>query len=452
LKYDVVIIGGGISGLMSAYNLITNKPELKVCIIDKGKKLDKRLCPASDKVGCLNCKVCNITCGISGAGAFSDGKFSIGTSYGGTLANEVGEGFALEKITQVDNILTNFLAKEDLPKVYYSNEELQLKCLQNNLRLLGMTTRHYGTDGNSKVMSKLFEFLINNGIEFFTEKDVKSVEKVNDKWHFKDLDLYSNYLIIATGRGGSKFVTSFCNDNEITMSCNNVDIGVRVEMPDIIWKEFSEKIYEPKILYKKNRMFCFNQGGIVSAENNNGVITANGHAFSDPKLKTNNCNFAILSSIRFTEPFDNPTEYAENISKLSNLIGDGNVIVQRFGDLLNGRRSTELGIKNNSVCPTMKATAGDIGLVLPYKILKNIIETIKAFDKIAQGTANDDTLLYACESKYYSIKPSFINNGFEVMHNAFIVGDGSGVSRGLSQSGAMGLICSDKILDKISQV
>ena len=284
---------------------------------------------------------------------------------------------------------------------------------------------------------------------------MEKAEQTAEGWHILPLDIHCRFVILATGRGGSKFVKKFCKMNKIHTKSNSVDIGVRVEMDDEIWSGFSKKIYEPKILYKTKtfedrcRMFCFNKNGVVSAENNNGVITANGHAYSESGFQSNNCNFAILSSIRFTEPFDSPTEYAENISKLSNFIGGGNVLVQRFGDLVHGRRSNDHRIAQNSVHPTMKATAGDISLALPHRILTNIIETIIALDTVAQGTANDDTLLYACESKYYSVKPDFLNHSFEVADHAFIIGDGSGIARGLSQSAAMGIICTDEILKRV---
>ena len=242
-----------------------------------------------------------------------------------------------------------------------------------------------------------------------------------------------------------------CRQFGISMKSNAVDIGVRVEMKDAIWREFSSRIYEPKILCRtktfedRTRMFCFNQGGIVSAENNDGVVTANGHSFADPAKKTENCNFAILSSIRFTEPFNNPTEYARSFSKMANLIGSGNVLVQRFGDLIRGRRTNDHRLGQNTVIPTLKATAGDLSLALPHRILTNIIETIYALDKVAPGTANDDTLLYGLESKYYSIKP--VHDGdFRIFEGIYLIGDGSGICRGLSQSGAMGLYVADRIL------
>ena len=265
--------------------------------------------------------------------------------------------------------------------------------------------------------------------------------------------LRAKKLVIATGRNGAEFVGELCRRFGIAMKSNAVDIGVRVEMKDAIWREFSSRIYEPKILFRtktfedRTRMFCFNQGGIVSAENNDGVITANGHSFADPAKKTENCNFAILSSIRFTEPFNNPTEYAKSFSKMANLIGNGNVLVQRFGDLIRGRRTNDHRLGQNTVIPTLKATAGDISLALPHRILTNIIETVYALDRVAPGTDNDDTLLYGLESKYYSLKPDH-DRDFRIYDNVYLIGDGSGICRGLSQSGAMGLYVADRILGR----
>ncbi len=452
--YNTAIIGGGIGGLMAAYRLKKNNPDSKVIIFDSGHMIDKRTCPASKNKGCIHCKICSITSGFAGAGAFSDGKFNLGTAYGGTLGEVIGDDVAMEYINEVDNTLKHF-AGDDYPQLYLSNEELKLKCLQNNLRLLDMNVRHLGTDKNLLTMKHLIEWLYENNVELIADTFIQKIEKKGENYSIiaenKEIVLSEN-VIIATGRGGAKFVSDFCNENNIEMFSNSVDIGVRVEMKDIIWKEFSSQIYEPKILYRtktfedRTRMFCFNQGGLVSAENNHGIITANGHSYAQKEKKTENCNFAILSSIHFTEPFNKPTEYAENIAKMANMIGNGNVLVQRFGDLIRGRRTNEHRLGQNTVIPTLKATAGDLSLVIPHRMLTNIIETIYALDKVAPGTANDDTLLYGCENKYYSIRPK-TNKNFELIKGVYLIGDGSGITRGLSQAGAMGIYVADKITE-----
>ena len=454
-KFDTVIIGGGIGGLMAAYRLRKNAPDMKIAITERGNELNKRVCPASKNNGCVHCQICSITSGFAGAGAFSDGKFNLGTAYGGTLGEELGDDVANHYINEVDKILNEYCTS-GVPQVFKSNDELRLKCIQNNLRLLDMNVKHLGTDNNYLTMQNLINALREDGCELFSFYDCDNIEKNDGGYavHYANGQAFEcKNIIIATGRSGANFVSGFCKANGVKMRSNHIDIGVRVEMKDIIWREFSSKIYEPKILYKTKtfedrcRMFCFNQGGLVSAENNHGIITANGHSYAQPEKKTDNCNFAILSSIRFTEPFNQPTEYAENISRLANMIGKNNVLVQRFGDLIRGRRTNEHRLSQNTVIPTLKATAGDISLVLPHRILTNIIETIYALDKVAPGTANDDTLLYGCESKYYSIRPEFMNNKFELIDNVYIIGDGSGICRGLSQSGAMGIYVADCITD-----
>ena len=456
MQYDVIIIGGGIGGLMAAYGLRKQNESLRIAIAEKGRMVEQRKCPAVGGRSCVYCPVCSITSGFAGAGAFSDGKFNLGTAYGGTLGEELGENLAMRYIDAVSEVLDRF-TPEGLPiKMYGSNEALKLKCLQNNLRLLDMNVKHLGTDNNLLIMSNLIRWLQENRVDLLPNTDVIEVLPADGGYRLmtSSRSLTAEKLIIATGRNGAEFVGELCRKFGIPMKSNAVDIGVRVEMKDAIWQEFSSQIYEPKILCRtktfedRTRMFCFNQGGIVSAENNDGVITANGHSFADPAKKTENCNFAILSSIRFTEPFNNPTEYAKSFSKMANLIGSGNVLVQRFGDLIRGRRTNDHRLSQNTVIPTLKATAGDLSLALPHRILTNIIETIYALDRVAPGTANDDTLLYGLESKYYSLKPGH-DSDFRIYDNIYLIGDGSGICRGLSQSGAMGLYVADRILEHL---
>ena len=459
--YDVVIVGGGIGGLMTAYGLVTNsKTKQKIAIIEQGNELTKRRCPMTTTKGaCAHCSTCAITHGIAGAGAFSDGKFNMGTAYGGTLKDELGEELTMKYINKLDHILSMYAA--DYPEMYKSDDGLKLECLQHNLTLLDMNVRHLGTDKNYDTMLALYNDLKDNyGVEMWTgcKCELLVQSKAKDKFITMITKGDNNYflearkLVVATGRSGAEFVKKLCKEFNVCVEANAVDIGVRVEMPDLVWKKFSDKIYEPKILCRTTtygdscRMFCFNQGGIVSAENNGGIITANGHSYADKAKKTQNCNFAVLSSTHFTEPFNQPTEYAENIARMANMIGAGNVIVQRFGDLKQGRRTNAHRLAQCTTTPTLKATPGDLALVLPHRVLTNIIETLEALDKVAPGTANPDTLLYGVESKYYSLKPKH-NEYFELVPGLYLIGDGSGICRGLSQSGAMGLYVADCIIN-----
>lgn len=458
--YDVVIIGAGIGGLMTAYGLVTNsKNKLHIAIIEQGKELAKRSCPMTiTKGACMHCSTCAITHGVAGAGAFSDGKFNMGTTYGGTLKDELGEECTMKYINKLDKILAKFAV--DYPDMYESDDELKLECLRNNLTLLDMNVRHLGTDKNYETMLALYNDLkIWHGVEMITGSTCTGLSREADGSFLLAVSngftihyMQAKKVVVATGRSGADFVKRLCADFDIDVEANAVDIGVRVEMPDLIWKKFSSKIYEPKIHYRTKtygdncRMFCFNQGGIVSAENNGGIITANGHSYADKVKKTQNCNFAVLSSTHFTEPFNQPTEYAESIARMANMIGDGNVIVQRLGDLKLGRRTNAHRLAQCTTIPTLKATPGDLALVLPHRVLTNIIETLEALDKVAPGTANPDTLLYGVESKYYSLKPKH-NKHFELVPGLHLIGDGSGICRGLSQSGAMGLYVADCIIN-----
>lgn len=454
MMYDVAIIGGGIGGLMAAYRLIKEKPNLSVVVIDKGRALDKRKCPLSNHLvdKCIKCKQCAIMEGIGGAGAFSDGKFNITTEYGGWLQEYLGDDVTMKYINQVSQILNEFGATQ---KEYYPNDEIKLECLKHDLHLLQATVKHLGTDGNFKVMSNLMDFL-NKNITVITEDAVKDVIIAEKKIICdKSEDITYKDLIIAVGRSGSEWFEDWCSRNNLPVTNNQVDIGVRVELPRIIFADMSKKIYEPKIVYRTpshgdtTRTFCFNDGGEVVIENNDGLLTVNGHANSNPELKTKNSNFAILATQRFTQPFNKPIAYAKHICKLANMTAGGGVIVQRFGDLVAGRRTNEHRLAQSTVKPTLNAVAGDLSLCIPKRQLDNIIDTIYALDKVAPGTANYDTLLYGVEAKFYSIKPQFIDDKFQILPNIYAIGDGAGVTRGLAQAGANGLYVADAILDSI---
>ena len=454
MMYDVAIIGGGIGGLMAAYRLIKEKPNLSVVVISKGRDLDKRKCPLSNHLvdKCIKCKQCAIMEGIGGAGAFSDGKFNITTEYGGWLQEYLGDDVTMKYINQVSQILNEFGATQ---KEYYPNDEIKLECLKHDLHLLQATVKHLGTDGNFKVMSNLMDFL-NKNITVITEDAVKDVIIAEKKIICdKSEDITYKDLIIAVGRSGSEWFEDWCSRNNLPVTNNQVDIGVRVELPRIIFADMSKKIYEPKIVYRTpshgdtTRTFCFNDGGEVVIENNDGLLTVNGHANSNPELKTKNSNFAILATQRFTQPFNKPIAYAKHICKLANMTAGGGVIVQRFGDLVAGRRTNEHRLAQSTVKPTLNAVAGDLSLCIPKRQLDNIIDTIYALDKVAPGTANYDTLLYGVEAKFYSIKPQFIDDKFQILPNIYAIGDGAGVTRGLAQAGANGLYVADAILDSI---
>lgn len=455
--YDVIIIGGGIGGLMACHRLV-DKGYKNVLLIEKGRDICDRICPIvakkSDK--CLKCQPCAIMQGLGGAGAFSDGKYVISTEYGGWLTSFMSDEKVLDYIEQADKILVKYGATLER---YQPDNDLKLLCLQNDLHMQQATLKHLGTDENFSTMKNLIEFL-KNSVTVLTETACTDVDiRTNNVTYVtkkgETLAVHGETIIFAVGRVGSRFFVEWCKNNKIKMSNNQVDIGVRVELPRIIWDHFSKKIYEPKIWYRSKqygdttRMFCFNEGGSVVMENTEGVLTVNGHAYRDQKKKTANSNFALLTTTKFTEPFKEPIEYARYVASLANKISGGSVLVQRFGDLLQGRRSNEHRIQSSTTVPSLNAVAGDLSLCMPKRQLDNIIETLLALDKIAPGTANHDTLLYGIECKFYSARPevdeNFILNN---TNNIYAIGDGAGFTRSLSQAGAQGLLTADTIVNK----
>lgn len=455
-KYDVAIIGGGIGGLMCAERLISSNPALKIVIFEKGHALKDRVCPIVAKKcsKCVRCNPCAIMRGVAGAGAFSDGKYIISTEYGGWLTDFVEPKTVIDYIEQADKVLVKHGATLDR---YTPSNELKLKCLKYDLHMQQAELKHLGTDENFNTMLRFTDDL-SAKVEILTLTEVIDVDKDNKIVSYVDgrnaHSVKADKIVFAVGRAGSNFFANWCREHKIKLANNQVDVGVRVELPKLVWRAFSEKIYEPKIWYRsKNygdttRMFCFNEGGNVVIENTDGVLTVNGHAYKAKEKKTENSNFALLTTTRFTEPFKEPIEYAKYVASLANKISGGSVLVQRFGDLIKGRRTNEERLKQSTTRPTLDAVAGDLSLCMPKRQLDNIIETIYALDKIAPGTANYDTLLYGIECKYYSARPETKNFEINGTDNIYAVGDGAGFTRSLSQAAANGLMVADVILGK----
>lgn len=457
-QYDVAIVGGGIGGLMTAYRLVSSRPALSVCLIEKGNPIEKRICPivAQKAERCINCASCAIMEGMAGAGAFSDGKYVISTEYGGWLTEFLPPETVIDYIEQADSILVSFGATTER---YLPDNELKKLCLGKDLHMSQAQLKHLGTDSNFETMRQLI-LSLEGRCDILTRTAVTDVEKDSHILHLESKGeasaIQADRVIFAVGRAGSRFFSKWCQQNHISLSNNQVDIGVRVELPSIVWEDFSKKIYEPKIWYRSKvygdttRMFCFNERGSVVTENTSGVLTVNGHSYRDPSRKTENSNFALLSTIKFTEPFKDPIEYARHVASLANLISGGSVLVQRLGDLMNGRRTDEKRLRQSTTRPTLNAVPGDLSLCLPKRQLDNILETLQALDAISPGTANYDTLLYGIECKYYSARPSCKNFQIEGCDRIYAIGDGAGFTRSLSQAAANGLYVADQIAADIA--
>lgn len=389
--------------------------------------------------------------GFGGAGAFSDGKYNITNDFGGTLYEHVGKKQAIDLMKYVDDI--NMKYGGEGTKLYSTaGSHFKKLCLQNKLNLLDASVRHLGTDINYVVLENLYADL-KDKVTFYFDTPVKTVERVGEGYRVVcESEAYDcDKCVISVGRSGSKWMEKVCQDLEIETKSNRVDIGVRVELPAVIFSHLTDELYESKIVYRteqfedKVRTFCMNPKGSVVNENTNGIITVNGHSYEDKERQTDNTNFALLVSKHFSEPFKDSNGYGESIARLSNMLGGG-VIVQRFGDLIRGRRSNPKRIQEGLVVPTLDATPGDLSLVLPKRILDGIIEMIYALDKIAPGTANDDTLLYGVEVKFYNMEVE-VDEHLETMYKGlYIIGDGSGVTHSLSHASASGVFVAREIL------
>ena len=453
MDYDVIIIGAGPGGIFAAYELTKEKSDLRIAVLEGGHALEKRKCPIDgDKIkSCINCKSCSIMNGFGGA--FSDGKYNITNQFGGTLYEYIGKEKAMELMHYVDDLNVKY-GGEGTKLYSTTNTHIKKLCLQNGLHLLDASVRHLGTDINYIVLQNMYKELSSKA-DFYFDTYVESVQKTEEGYVVSTAD--KNYscskCIVSAGRSGSKWAEKLCSDLEIKTKSNRVDIGVRVELPAEVFSHLTDELYESKIVYRTEkfedlvRTFCMNPHGVVVNENTNGIVTVNGHSYEDPAKHTANTNFALLVAKHFSEPFRDSNGYGESIARLSNMLGGG-VLVQRFGDLIRGRRSNARRIEESFVTPTLKATPGDLSLVMPKRILDGIIEMIYALDKIAPGTANDDTLLYGVEVKFYNMEVELDRN-LETAHKGlYIIGDCSGVTHSLSHASASGVHVARAILEE----
>jgi len=466
-KYDIAIIGSGTAGIFAAYEFATKNPSLKVIMLEKGNSIDRRNCPiiTLKNSDCVNCKSCSIMNGFGGAGAFSDGKFNFTTEFGGWLKEYIPAKELMELMEYVDSVNVRFGATTE--RFSTSSPEAKLiekKALQHDLHLMQAEVKHLGTENNLKILTNIYHFL-REYVEIRCNTEVKDIihgkepAEKSDDYAFRLIlgngDVVEcRYLIVAPGRSGAEWFSEQCKRLGLNMINNQVDIGVRVELPARIFDHITDVVYESKLMYRTKqygdivRTFCMNPYGYVVSENVDGIITVNGHSYTDPALRSENTNFALLVSNRFTQPFNEPYQYGKRIASLSNMLGGG-VLVQRFGDLINGRRTNEHRLAQSFTRPTLTATPGDLSLVLTKRHLDNIIEMVYAIDKIAPGTANYDTLLYGVEVKFYSARLELTQELETQIKNMYAIGDGAGITRGLSQAGASGVHAARSILKKI---
>ncbi|HOK43337.1 MAG TPA: NAD(P)/FAD-dependent oxidoreductase [Thermoclostridium caenicola] len=460
-KYDVIIIGCGTAGIFAGYELDRLCPGMDILMLEQGRDIGRRSCPIVQKKteSCINCPSCSIMSGFGGAGAFSDGKFNFTTRFGGWLSDYMDSETIMELIEYVDSINVRFGATT---KRFSTNSpaahEISRKALSYDLHLLDAEVKHLGTENNLDILTRLYEYL-NQRVELVCNAPVTEIEALQDGYRITLNDGTSaecRYLIVAPGRTGAEWFANQCRKLGLSLINNQVDIGVRVELPAKIFEEITDVVYEAKFLYRTKqygdlvRTFCMNPYGHVVAENVDGIITVNGHSYTDPALRSENTNFALLVSNRFTQPFNEPYQYGKRIASLSNMLGGG-VIVQRFGDLIKGKRTNEHRLSQSFTRPTLKATPGDLSLVLTKRHLDNIIEMIMALDKIAPGTANHDTLLYGVEVKFYSARLQLSNELETQRPNFFAIGDGAGITRGLSQAAASGVSVARTISRRIGK-
>lgn len=470
-KVDVAIIGAGLAGIFAAYELTSTHPDLDILLLEQGEPIASRQCPIlQGKVStCIHCKTCAVMRGFGGAGAFSDGKFNFTTEFGGWLTDYLPPEYVMELIYDVDAVnqkfgATNRIYSTDTPE----GNAIRRRALSYDIHLLNAQCKHLGTENNRQILMRLYDWLSEH-VELSCKTSVSEIIPMKDGepiLHVNGINpdgyeletskgrVACDYLIAAPGRSGAEWFSNICRELNLPLINNQVDLGVRVELPAIVFKDITDAMYEAKLKYMTRgykdivRTFCMNPYGYVVTENTDGIITVNGHSYDDPALRSENTNFALLVSNRFTEPFKEPYRYGKHVASLSNMLGGG-VMVQRLGDLRDGRRTNDHRMSKSFVRPTLDATPGDLSLVLPKRHLDNIMEMLDVLDKLAPGTANADTLLYGVEVKFYSARLKLTNEFETGLKNFFAIGDGAGITRGLSQAGASGMHAARSVAKRI---
>ena len=465
-NYDVIIVGAGPSGIFTAYELKKNKKDLKILLIEKGRSIEKRICPKRKLGRCVDCKPCSITTGFAGAGAYSDGKLSLSPDVGGELPAILGYAKAKELIDEADQVYLSFGADKNV----YGLDNLdrisaiKKKAIEASLKLIDCPIRHLGTEEGYRIYSDMQKHLLDNNVEIMFNTMVESliiedgtIKGVKTKAGKEENTYLAKRTVVAVGREGSGWFREICKSSNIDTGVGTVDIGVRVEVRDEVMRELNETLYESKLVYytptfdDKVRVFCSNPSGEVATEYyDDGLAVVNGHAYKSTDMKTENTNFALLVSKEFTEPFDEPIEYGKHIAQLGNMLSGGKILVQRYGDFKRGRRTTDERQERNNIHHTLvDAVPGDLSLVLPYRIMKDLDEMLQALDKVVPGMASDETLLYGVEVKFYSNKV-VVTDKFETnIKNLYAIGDGAGITRGLQQASANGIQVARNILEDL---
>ena len=469
MKYDVIIVGAGPMGIYTAYEFMAKNPNIKVLLIDKGNDIYHRNCPILEKkikqcpkdiYGKTGCKpACSMTSGFGGCGAFSDGKFNITSDFGGWMGDYLPTEEVLDLIRYVDKIQLEYGAPEELTNPNTKEVfEIEKKAISVGLKLLRSEVRHLGTELNLNVLKNIFEAM-KGTIDYKFKCEVKDIVVEDDQVKgviLKDGSIIeADYVVLGVGRPGAQWLSAMMSKHGVEVGNNRVDIGVRVETNNIIMDDINKYLYEGKFIFNTTvgtqvRTFCSNPSGHVVIENHNGIMVCNGHSYHSLELGSANTNFALLVSHEFSDPFKDPNEYAEEISSLANKLSGGSVIVQKYGDIKAGRRSTKKRIEEGFVKPTLKeAVPGDLGLILPYKTMQSLIEMMDALNYITPGIANDHTLFYGVEAKFYSDRIACDNNFETKIKNLYVGGDGAGITRGLAQAGANGVKVAREIIAKI---